>query len=114
VWKAIYTKRNTLRYNGIEPLFGYAKVFLPKSGKVILNPEEYRKTAQVNTLASLPAQVSAAFTPQPGVQAGMTTTVQPVASPATAPLSDQSVFGNGGFVQKPVAAVAAGAGRLPF
>jgi len=115
VWKAIYTKRNTLRYNGIEPLFGYAKVFLPKSGKVILNPEEYRKTAQANVLAALPAQVSAVLTPPlAGVQAGMTTTTTPVTSPAAAVLSDQSVFGNGGFVQKPVAAVAAGAGRLSF
>lgn len=118
LWKEIYTKRNLIRYNGVDAKFGYADVRLPKDGRVVLNPEEFRKTAAVmaaRTPASLPAQVSAAF-PQAGQATAMAATSAPAAM-GTAPgvTDNQSLFGNGGFVSKPAnVAGAVGGTRIPF
>lgn len=115
LWKGIYTKRNAIRYNGVDAKFGYADVRMPKEGKLVLNPEEFRKTAAAiaaHTPTSLPAQVSAAF-PQAGQATAMAAVPNAVATPAVQ--DNQSLFGNGGFVSKPAnVAGAVGGTRVSF
>lgn len=115
IWKGICAQMNAVRYNGVDPLFGYAKVFLPKEGTVVLNPEDYRNSR----VATLPGQVRDAFTPQPGVATAVAAGTVPAATFTPAPIAQgsQSLFGNGGFVPKAAAGAvntAVAGGKLPF
>lgn len=112
LWFNLCQQRNAIPYDG-GPTYGYARVFNPAQGQVILNPVEYRKQLQTKmggaqftpgsfapTPASLPSQVQAAFT-------------QPVAAPVAAavpPVAPHAMFGNGGFTQKAAAPTTAVAG----
>jgi len=109
LWKSMCQNRSNTPYDG-GPTYGYARVFNPAQGTVILNPVEYKRRIQAQmggaafTPVQLPQQVQNAFTPSN------------VPAPVVNPAPINNMFGTGGF--KPKAAtntVAANAGtRLPF